>query len=355
LPPTKNELCLIFDNALAFPGLINSHEHLDFNLFPLLGNRIYHNYMEWGADIHERNKDIIQAVLKIPQQLRAEWGIYKNLFNGVTTVVNHGQRLAVQSDLIDIYQGCQSLHSLEGEKNWKYKLNLHRGSNMAAIHIGEGTDKAAADEVDRLIKWNIFRRKIAAIHGVAMNARQASSFAALIWCPDSNYFLLGATAPVHQLKDNTTILFGTDSTLTSDWNLWEHLRLAREQNMVSDQELFDMLTLSPAAIWGFPHLGGIAEDLQADIVIAKPPADASGWDAFYTLNPENILLVLHKGKIVMFDDELYDQLVHTDVPLPDFWKIYLDSSCKYVRGNLPSLVENIQKYYPSAPFPMTIP
>jgi|GEM_PF-4212352 len=40
------ELCLTFNGSLVFPGLINSHDHLDFNSFPLLGNRIYNNYTE---------------------------------------------------------------------------------------------------------------------------------------------------------------------------------------------------------------------------------------------------------------------------------------------------------------------
>jgi cytosine/adenosine deaminase-related metal-dependent hydrolase len=34
------EFQLYFDDCIVFPGLINSHDHLDFNLFPQLGNRI---------------------------------------------------------------------------------------------------------------------------------------------------------------------------------------------------------------------------------------------------------------------------------------------------------------------------
>src|ERR1700690_697652 len=79
-----------FHDAIIFPGLINSHDHLDFNLFPQLGNRIYNNYIEWGEDIHLQNKKAIDSILKIPQELRIQWGIYKNLLNGITTVVNHG-------------------------------------------------------------------------------------------------------------------------------------------------------------------------------------------------------------------------------------------------------------------------
>src|SRR5438094_463304 len=82
---------LDFENCIAFPGLINSHDHLEFNLFPRLGNRIYADYTEWGRDIHATNRDAIEAVLKIPKPLRVQWGIYKNLLNGVTTVVHHGE------------------------------------------------------------------------------------------------------------------------------------------------------------------------------------------------------------------------------------------------------------------------
>ena len=40
---------LMFDKALIFPELINSHDHLDFNLFPQMGDRFYTNYTEWGS------------------------------------------------------------------------------------------------------------------------------------------------------------------------------------------------------------------------------------------------------------------------------------------------------------------
>lgn len=82
---------IIFANAMALPGLINSHDHLDFNLFPQLGDQIYSNYVEWGETIHLHHKEQINKVLKVPAALRAQWGIYKNLLCGVTTVVDHGK------------------------------------------------------------------------------------------------------------------------------------------------------------------------------------------------------------------------------------------------------------------------
>ncbi|MEO6682004.1 MAG: hypothetical protein ABIN48_04185, partial [Ginsengibacter sp.] len=210
------EIRIDFENALAFPGLINSHDHLDFNLFPQTGNRIYKNYAEWGKDIHTTNQEMIKAVLKIPQHLRIQWGLYKNLLNGITTVVNHGARIKISDPFISVLQNSFSLHSVQFEKHWKLKLNnpFHIKKSYV-IHAGEGIDEAAHKEIDKLIKTNYFHKSLFAVHGVAMDEEQAKSFKAVIWCPVSNFFLLNKTADIQRLKTKTRILFGTDSTLTA--------------------------------------------------------------------------------------------------------------------------------------------
>ena len=142
---------IFFEDAIAFPGLINSHDHLDFNLFPQTANRVYNNYKEWGEDIHVRNKEMIQSVLKIPQPLRTEWGLYKNLLNGVTTVVNHGEKLPINNEIISVLQNNYSLHSVRFEKRWKLKLNnIFKKNQPFVIHIGEGTDKASHEEINEV-------------------------------------------------------------------------------------------------------------------------------------------------------------------------------------------------------------
>jgi len=105
------------EGSLLLPGLINAHDHLDFNLFPQLGNKQYQNYTEWGPFIHANFKKEIKEVLNIPQALRTQWGIYKNLINGFTTVVNHGEKLFVERELITVLQDITNLHSPAFEKN----------------------------------------------------------------------------------------------------------------------------------------------------------------------------------------------------------------------------------------------
>ncbi len=347
--PGDNDIHLTFDNVIAFPGLINSHDHLDFNLFPQLGNRFYNNYTEWGNDIHAQNKKEIEAVMQVPQGLRTKFGIYKNLLNGVTTVVNHGEYLKIDVPVINVFQDCYSLHSVQFEKGWKQKLNKPFTKDIPfVIHAGEGTDEVSQQEIAELIKWNFFKRKIIAVHGVAMNNEQAKHFDALVWCPVSNYFLLNKTADIKALKKHTKIIFGTDSTLTAGRNIWEQLRFARSLQLLSDEELYNSITAEPAAVWGLQGAGKIAEQYNADIVIVKRKNGINDFDSFFALNPEDVMLVIKGGEIRLFDESLYKQLAHYNPVFSSFSKACINEVCKYAEGDRSNLIKEIRRLYPVA-------
>jgi cytosine/adenosine deaminase-related metal-dependent hydrolase len=347
----ETSIVLSFEGAVVLPGLINSHEHLDFNLFPKLGSAAYADYMDWGQDIHTKHKDRIKRVLTIPQPLRTRWGMYKNLLNGFTTVVNHGAVLDTGAEeLVTVFQDCHCLHSLGTEERWKWKLNGFRfRKGPIVLHIGEGTSRLAAQEADKLRRWNLFRRPIVGVHGVAMQPRQAEALRALVWCPDSNYFLYNKTAPIDQLKHRLPILFGTDSTLSAAWNAWEQLRLAGAQHMLTDEELLDALTGTAAAVWDFPMLGKIATGYQADLVIMK----GRNIDGVFAGNPKDILLVIHRGKIRLFDAGLAGQLVAGGYSIGEFSAVQVGGSVKYVQGDLPGLIREIARYDPEAELPVS--
>jgi cytosine/adenosine deaminase-related metal-dependent hydrolase len=354
--PSKHseEPTLPFDGALVFPGLINSHDHLDFNLFPALANTRYDNYRAWGRDIHSQNADAIQSVLKIPQLLRIRWGIYKNLLNGFTTVVNHGEWLDTTGAPITIHQQCHNLHSIGFERNWRWKLNRPRFTSPPnqpfVLHVGEGTDTTAQNEITQLLQWNIFRRPLIGIHGVAMTEEQATRFRALVWCPASNYFLLHQTAPISRLKHHVPILFGTDSTLTSPWDSWSQIKLARREEAATDEQLLQMLTTAPAAAWNLTDRGSLEKGLLADLVIARPNNGAKGWDAFYTISPDDILLVLSQGAVVLFDPCLKKALTNAGLVNADFLQAGPDG--KYVPGDVNDLMRQIRSYHPNIQFPV---
>lgn len=353
-PETVDEQELTFKNAIVFPGLINSHDHLDFNVFPQLGNRLYNNYVEWGDDIHKKNKQVIDNVLKVPKHLRARWGMYKNLLCGVTTVVDHAAIPAENTnDLISVFDQYHYLHSIQLEKRWRFKLNKPFIKKQPfVLHIGEGIDSGAQKEINSVIRWNLQHRDLIGIHGIVMNEHQAKSFKALVWCPVSNKFLIGQTAQVNKLKYKTNILFGTDSTVSASWNIWEHLRLGRSMEMISDKRLFAMTNTLPTEVWKINKRGKIKSGYEADIVIARQKDGLRGYDAFFATNPEDILLIMRKGEIKLFDESLVTQLLNNDIALDDYHKVLVAGSTKYVYGNVPQLISEIKQYYPEAFFPI---
>lgn len=312
----NDDLILNFENCIAFPGLINSHDHLEFNLYPRLGHKVYRDYVDWGNDIHIKDKELINSIESVPSDLRMKYGVLKNLICGVTAVAHHGSYNPVlDNSPVTIIRKGTCIHSVRLGGRWKYKINLLKNGEPFVIHTGEGTNSESADETDELIRWNLFNRKLIGIHGIAVTERQIKKFLALIWCPDSNIFLFGRTADISSLKKHTKILFGTDSTLTSDGNIFENLRTARNLNMLSDQELFHSLTKTAAEVWGLNNCGSIEEGKNADIVIARQNTD-NIYESFYNTNPEDILLILKNGEIILYDrtiqDTLTGMLKHTE-------------------------------------------
>jgi cytosine/adenosine deaminase-related metal-dependent hydrolase len=190
-----------------------------------------------------------------------------------------------------------------------------------------------------------------AVHGVAMNVQQAKAFRALIWCPESNFFLLNKTAEIDVLKQHTKILFGTDSTLSASWNFWHQLRFARSLSLLTNDELYKSCTTVAADVWRLKNTATIEEGNIADIVIAKRKNEVD-IESFYLINPEDILLIIRHGKIKLFDKSLLAQLSH--LPLSSFSKVYVSSAVKYVFGNLTELVKAIRNHNSNINLPIDI-
>ncbi len=354
-PPLHASNNLQMDGCIAFPGLINSHDHLEFNVFPRLGHTQYADYIEWGNDIHVQDKKVIESVLKIPTSLRAAWGMYKNLFNGVTTVIQHGTKLHLQNPVIHIHEDHSSLHSVHLDKTWKRKLlNPAKNKKTFVIHIGEGTSQRAKKEIDTFIHWNILRKKIIGIHGVAMSPSEAVHFKALVWCPDSNFFLLGKTAAIDQLKNKTNILFGTDSTVSANWNIWEQLRQARHTALLTNEELINAISTNPSKAWNLQQSGKLAKGYKADLIIAKNSQNIEWYDTFFSLNPETILMVIVHGKIRLFDDSFKQELDKKGFDFSKFCPLYINGTLKHVVGNVTDLIKKMKQYYPGIILPVCI-
>ena len=105
-----------------------------------------------------------------------------------------------------------------------------------------------------------------------------ASGAAVIWCPSSNRFLYGATAPRALLAPGTDVLLGTDSLLSGDGTLFDELRCARELGHLSDTRLLDAVGSLAARRLGIDE-PSLMEGARADlIVLRRSPFDATADD-----------------------------------------------------------------------------
>lgn len=328
-----------FKDALAFPGLFNAHDHLEFNLFPRLRSKYYRDYLEWGNDIQRLYSKEIEASLKIPVELRMKFGMIKNLLNGITTVMHHGNNYVEKSDqIVNVFNNYNFLHSISLEKNWRLKLNLISNKFPFVIHLGEGIGDVIEDEVNKLFKWNLFKKKIIAVHGISLNMNHANNLAALIWCPDSNLFLYNKTANIIELKNRMPILFGSDSNLTSDPNFWNHIRTARGIKALNDEELINSMTSLPGELLNVNDIGKIKNGYRADIVVVKKKSENS-YDTFFNINPEDILLIIRSGKIILFDESLGQECAYLN-----YSRLKIRGAVKFAEKEIISLIKKLEGY-----------
>ncbi|HCY75860.1 MAG TPA: hypothetical protein DHV28_08050 [Ignavibacteriales bacterium] len=328
-----------FKDALAFPGLFNAHDHLEFNLFPRLRSKYYRDYLEWGNDIQKLYSKEIDAALKIPVELRMKFGMIKNLLNGITTVMHHGNKSIKKSDqIINVIDSYNYLHSISLEKNWRIKLNLIFNKLPFVIHLGEGIGDVIENEVNKLFKWNLFKKKIIAVHGISLNINHANNLAGLIWCPDSNLFLYNKTANIIDLKNRIPIFFGSDSNLTSDPNFWNHIRTARGINALNDEELINSITSMPGELLNVKGIGKIKNGYRADIVVVKK-RNVNDYNTFFNVNPEDILLIIRSGKIILFDESLKQECAYLN-----YCRFKIRGAVKFADSEIVAVIKKLESY-----------
>src|SRR5271163_1911032 len=63
-------LSIDLERHLILPGLINCHDHLEFNLFPKLGQGPYPNAAAWADDIYHPDRSPIKEHLAVPKAAR---------------------------------------------------------------------------------------------------------------------------------------------------------------------------------------------------------------------------------------------------------------------------------------------
>jgi cytosine/adenosine deaminase-related metal-dependent hydrolase len=262
---------------LILPGLINAHDHLEFNLFPCLGKGPYSNYRKWAEDIYRPGEPPLREHLAVPKAVRLWWGGLKNLLAGVTTVCHHNAYVPEIFDddfPVRVVKRFAWSHSLEFGKNPKAESSAASKDVPFVIHLGEGTDLESAQEIFALRDLEALKSTTVIVHGVGLDEAGRSlleeSGAALVWCPTSNIFTLGKTLDARTVANHRRIALGSDSALTAQGDLLDEIRYARHGMGIDPERIYSMVSnLSADLLRLRDGEGTLSEAGRADLIAFK--------------------------------------------------------------------------------------
>ena len=224
---------LDLEGYVALPGRINAHDHLEFALFPRLGEGRWPNAKAWAEAVYHPEQPPVCDHLRVPKPDRLLWGGLRNLLGGVTTVCHHNAfdpQVFDQSFPVRVLRRFGWAHSPAFEPDLASRRRATPLGAPFILHLGEGTDDSSRLEILELDAAGLLDAQTVAVHGVAFDreglellSRRAGS---LVWCPSSNLFSLGETLDFGSLPDGLPVALGTDSPLTAAGDFFDELAIA---------------------------------------------------------------------------------------------------------------------------------
>ena len=300
---------------LVLPGFVNAHDHLQFALYPRMGNPPYRNYIEWGDDIHRRFASEIARQHAIPKAVRLWWGGIRNLLCGVTTVCHHDPlwpELQRQDFPVRVLQDCGWGHSLALGRDLRHARVATPLGQPYIVHACEGIDELAREELWGLERLGLLDESTVLVHGLALDrdgiALLCDRGTSLIVCPSSNNFLYGMVPDASLFSRIATVALGSDSPLTSEGDLLDEVRFAVRVLGISTSTAFQMVTRTPASLLRLKDgEGSIRESGLADLVAVRDTGQDPA-DRMQTLSMTDIELVMMRGVVMLASESVMNRL-----------------------------------------------
>ena len=335
-------------DGVIFPGLIDTHNHLIWNVFP---------HWKPAAPVEDRYdwqamSDYV-AKLPLPEMVMEDRGNgcdmerfaeVKAMLGGATSVVGsyspknadpHANEcvrgLARNLDAFSgLYSSALNSEPLAYEifpfempylKAQAIRDAMTSGKLKALlIHVSEGKDASSAREFTMLKADGFVRPGVSIIHGVALDDAafrdMARNGVGLVWSPHSNIALYGVTANVASAKaSRVTIAIAPDWSPSGSNGMTEELHYAYEWNarqkvpVFTPSDFVDMATRNPAHLAAAgDKIGTLAAGYAADLAVFPRRGDSAPM-ALVDAQPGSIKLVIVGGKPMLGDPALMGSLV----------------------------------------------
>jgi 5-methylthioadenosine/S-adenosylhomocysteine deaminase len=311
------------------PGMIDLHNHPEYAIYPLLPiTRKYKDRYEWRFydDDYQRRITHLNTLMTQAQyfDLGTEVGRYgelKALVGGTTSLQGSRPTMAysreeclvrnIETSPVTTRLAFSRVDIGRDAQEWQ-RMAEEKAKGMMAIHLAEGVGPRMASEFEALKRSALLGAELIAIHGVGLTAPQfrelAEAKAKLVWSPLSNFMLYGQTANIIEARRA-----GVNISLAPDWapsgskSILGELKVADLVNkhalnqLFSDKELVEMVTVNPAAAMGWQgRLGRIAPGYLADMIVVDRTVNDPYRNLINTIE-ENIKLVMVRGEVLYGD------------------------------------------------------
>jgi cytosine/adenosine deaminase-related metal-dependent hydrolase/ubiquinone/menaquinone biosynthesis C-methylase UbiE len=300
---------------LLLPGLINAHDHLEFSLFPNLGDGPYQNAAQWAEDIHSTRAGLIAQHRTVPKQVRLWWGAIRNLLCGVTTVCHHNPLTPELRDAefpVRVVSDFGWAHSLSLEPQLASKFAASAAGLPFIVHVAEGVDEESSQEVFELERMHALDQRTVLVHGLACTPEAVSlinrRLAAVILCPTSNEFLFRRSPSLAFLRSVNTAVLGSDSPLTAAGDLMDEIRFTHQEIGVDANSVYAMVTNRSADVLRLRQGEGRLWPGSVADLIAVRDFGLSPAETLAQLTIEGIELVIVGGRVQLASPRLFELL-----------------------------------------------
>ncbi|MGZ3450992.1 MAG: amidohydrolase family protein [Polyangiales bacterium] len=333
-------------NGIIFPGMIDTHNHILFDIFDETDwapTKAYGNHNQWTAEA--RYSAMVDAKQYLNGEASSTWdygcemdkfGELKALVAGTTSVAgaaNPANRACYGSlaRTIDQTPNDLGVDKLQVATLFPTKAaadgvcaNFTSGKTDAyLIHIAEGIDSTALGEFAKLGTISttpncLYNAKTTIVHGTALGDTELTTMATngmkLTWSPRSNVFLYGGGTDLTKTTNvPLAITKGINVALAPDWsmggsqNLLDELRFADKVDntawgdKITPKMLVQMVTINAAKNAGLDAvIGSIATGKKADLFVIGGDA-TKPYDALLASTPRDVRMVM-VGGVTLYGD-----------------------------------------------------